>query len=166
MDKDDISTNGQSNAQVNGQSNGYSNGQTNGHSGGQSNGHSKGTPYISEKAAPVALPGRSPTWKYKGAKERPSRKELDKTLGALTNLIHASNKPLPSPYGDGKERKSVYDEKYQGKLADIRSLWKDGHLLESYTTLKTLAKHKRKPGYTDDKTYIVGCLAWHAVSKD
>lgn len=158
MEGDDISTNGQSSAPLNGQSNGYSNGQTNGHSNGQSNGQSKGTPHVSEKATPVPLPGKDMSWKYKGAKERPSRKEVDQTLGALTSLIHASHKPLPSRYGDGKERKSVYDEKYEGKLADLKSLWKSGHLKESYRTISTLSKHQKNPGYIDDKTYIVGCL--------
>lgn len=108
------------------------------------------------KTMPVPLRGKDPKWKYNGAKEKPTRKEVDQTMGALTNLLHASNKPLPNRYGDGKQRKSIYDESYEGAWADIKSLMKQGHLKESYNTISTVTKHKKHGGYTDDKTYIVG----------
>lgn len=76
-------------------------------------------------------------------------------MGAITNLIHASHKPLPHHYGDGKSRQSAYDQQYEGTWGDIKALWKAGHLKESYKTIKTVAKHKKHGGYTDDKTYIM-----------
>jgi len=129
-----------------------SNGNPNDHSNGRSNVASNGK----TKVAPVPLAGKNSNWKYKGAKERPTRKEVEQTMGALTNLLHASNKPLPSRYGDGKQRKSIYDEKYEGVWGDIKALAAQGRLMESYKTITTVAKHKKHGGYTDDKTYIVG----------
>jgi len=132
-----------------------SNATSNDNSNGPSNGQLNGTSTGKTKAAPVVLTGKDPNWKYNGAKERPTRKEVEQTMGALTNLLHASHKPLPHRYGDGKQRKSIYDEKYEGVWGDIKSLVKQGHLKESYKTISTVAKHKKHGGYIDDKTYIV-----------
>ncbi|KAF8465354.1 heme peroxidase [Kalaharituber pfeilii] len=157
MEKNDdqiAATNGHSNDRTNGQTNGHTNGQTNGHSNGhsngQSNGHSKG-----KGAATAEVPTSTQVSKYKGSKAKPTRKDVDQTMGAITNLLHASNKPLPHRYGDGKQRKSIYEQKYTGIWADIKYLSKEGNLKESYKTLRTLAKHKKRPGYTDDKTYTM-----------
>ncbi|KAF8454382.1 heme peroxidase [Terfezia claveryi] len=131
-----------------------SNGNSHDHSNDHSNGHPTGASNGKAKATPVPLGGRDSNWKYKGAKERPTRKEMEQTMSALTNLLHASNKPLPNRYGDGKERKSIYDEKYEGVWGDIKALAKQGKLSESYKTISTVAKHKKHGGYTVDKTYI------------
>lgn len=132
-------------------------GHSNGASDSSFNGASHGASSSSRaKAQPVVLStSKDPNWKYRGVKNKPTRKEVDQTLGAITNLVHASNKPLPNRFGDGKERKSVYDEQYGGTWADIKFLLKNGNLGESYRTVKALSKAKKNPGYTDDKTYIV-----------
>ena len=111
-------------------------------------------PHGHEYGPPVPLTGQK-AWIHKGAKEKPTRKEVESTMGALTNLLHASNKPLPHRYGDGKQRKSIYDEEFTGLWQDIKALIKQGHLKETIKTVRTVAKHKKHGGYTDDKTYIV-----------
>ena len=118
-----------------------------------SNGTSDNTTAPMTTAPPVSFEKRR-EW-HDGSKKKPTRAEVDKTMSAVTNLLHASNKPLPHRYGDGKQRRSIYDETYTGSWNDIKSLLKQGHLKESYKTVTTVAKHKKHGGYTDDKTYIV-----------
>jgi len=89
---------------------------------------------------------------------KPSRKEVEATFTKFASLIHASNRPLPHRYGDGKS--AAEEEEQTGIRADLTALRKGGFLKESIETLLMFAKGKWKGGPTDDKTMIV-CIHSH-----
>ncbi|KAL7269861.1 hypothetical protein RUND412_007453 [Rhizina undulata] len=84
-----------------------------------------------------------------------TRKQLDKTFAQFSALIHASNRPVPNRYGDGRERATSADEKKTGIIDDIKVLRQGGFLLESIQTLHMLLKGKLNGGPIDDKTMIM-----------
>ncbi|KAI5806988.1 heme peroxidase [Geopyxis carbonaria] len=86
---------------------------------------------------------------------KPTRKELDDTFSKFASLIHASNRPLPNRYGDGRDRKTEYDQKQTGIREDIKALRKGGFLMDSIKTLHLALQTKKKGGPTDDKTMLM-----------
>ncbi|KAF8249495.1 heme peroxidase [Wilcoxina mikolae CBS 423.85] len=84
---------------------------------------------------------------------KPTRKDIDATFTKFAALIHASNRPLPNRYGDGRDDPD--DEKLTGIRHDIMVLRRGGFMMESLHTLWNTLQNKRKGGPTDDKTMIM-----------
>jgi len=122
------------------------NGATGGHSNGASNGVSKG------KAVKYATRAKPPP-----PVAKPTRAAVDSTFEQFANLLHASNRPLPNRFGDGKDR-GPPEVKQTGILTDINTLRRGGFFWESVGTLRDLLKQKIKGGAVDDKTMIVSNL--------
>ncbi|KAI9888686.1 MAG: hypothetical protein M1814_006542 [Vezdaea aestivalis] len=76
-----------------------------------------------------------------------TREDVSDTFNAFAQLIHASNRPLPSQTGDG----SYIEHKVSGSMfADLKSLgFKDVH------TLMDVMKNKASGEYIDDKTMLM-----------
>ena len=87
--------------------------------------------------------------------KKPTKQDLDHTFAQLSTLIHASGRPVPGRYGDGRERKPSDEEEQTGILTDLRVLKKGGFLSESVGTIWMLLRGKMKGGPIDDKTMIV-----------
>jgi hypothetical protein len=85
---------------------------------------------------------------------KPTRKDIDATFSRFGALIHASNRPLPNRFGDGREP-TKQDDKQTGILEDLEALRKGGFLIESAQTLRMALKSAKKGGPVDDKTMIV-----------
>jgi linoleate 10R-lipoxygenase len=87
---------------------------------------------------------------------KPTRKDVDATFAKFANLIHASNRPLPNRYGDGRDGSLNPDhDQRTGIRNDIMVLRRGGFTRESIQTLWEVLHNKRKGGPTDDKTMIV-----------
>jgi linoleate 10R-lipoxygenase len=87
---------------------------------------------------------------------QPTRKEVEATFEKFAALIHASNRPLPHRYGDGRTEKE--DDQTTGIRNDIAVLRKGGFLRESLQTIWMTVQNKRRGGPVDDKTMIVSFL--------
>ncbi|KAI5788727.1 heme peroxidase [Pyronema domesticum] len=84
---------------------------------------------------------------------KPTRKEVEATFEKFASLIHASNRPLPHRYGDGRTEKE--DDQTTGIRNDIAVLRKGGFLMESLQTIWMVVQNKRRGGPVDDKTMIM-----------
>jgi len=134
-------------ASNNNSTNGATGGRSNGYSNGVSNGVGKG------KAGKYATRAKPPP-----PVAKPTRAAVDSTFEQFANLLHASNRPLPNRFGDGKDQRPP-EVKQTGLLTDINTLRRGGFFWESVGTLRDLLKQKIKGGAVDDKTMIVSNLS-------
>lgn len=104
----------------------------------------------------VVASRRSSSNELKGKKsaKKPSKVELRKSMSDLVALTQAAKRPLPSRFGSGVDRKTESDFAHTGLWTDVKALG-TAHLWESIKTLWEVYQHKKKGGFTDDKTMIV-----------
>jgi hypothetical protein len=94
---------------------------------------------------------------------KPTRETVDSTFDQFSNLLHASNRPLPNRFGDGKDHRPP-PEKKTGVLLDIATLRAGGFFWESVGTLRDFLKGKLAGGPTDDRTMIVSLFGFFQES--
>lgn len=115
------------------------------------NGHSNGSYYGSKSKQKKKSPPLA---------KKQTRKDVDDTFSKFASLIHASNRPIPNRYGDGRDH-DADEVKRTGLRQDIKALRKGGFLGESLKTIRMYLAHAREGGAVDDKTMLVSFpLEW------
>ena len=133
-----VNGNGVTNGTTNGTTNGATNGVTNGTSSGKP-GLTKRNTIFSQKAKAEPAPGNhAPAAK---------REDVETTFKQFSQLVHASQRPIPTQTGDGTY---IEHQEPPGMFADLKALgFKDAR------TLMDVMKTKAAGGLTDDRTYLM-----------
>jgi hypothetical protein len=75
------------------------------------------------------------------------RETISETFAQFAQLIHASQRPMPTQTGDGSY---IEKENTGSVMADLRSMG-----FKDFKTLKDVFENKSKGELTDDKTYLM-----------
>ena len=113
--------------------------------GAYTNGTSSTKPDIDKRHSSFGLPAKK--GKKAAADHTASRSDVESSFDQFAQVIHASQRPLPTQTGDGTY---LEHKEPSGLMADIKALgFKDVH------TLMDVMKNKATGALQDDKTYIM-----------
>lgn len=163
-DSKESRTDGQtrSNGAANGVSNGYSNGAANGTTNGTANGTTNGTtngsaaekPSITKRSSMFASKQKKENGITQPSKPQPNeshhgekREDVESSFEQFAQLVHASQRPLPTQTGDGTY---IEHPESSGLFSDLKVLG-----VKDAQTLMTVMKTKATGALTDDRTYLM-----------